>query len=73
MRLLLAAAAVSAAFLASPAGADAGIEYYRTCGGAVDYECNGTVCSLDCFPRQCLVWLDPLHSPQHAVCLSPVG
>lgn len=71
MRGLLAVAAVAAAFVAAPA--DAGIEYYRTCGGVVDYECNGTVCSLDCFPRQCLLWLDPLHTPQLATCVSPVG
>lgn len=73
MRRLLAVAAVSAALAAAPATAGTGIEYDRTCGGVVDYECNGTVCSLDCFPRECLVWLDPFHNPHLAQCVSPIG
>ncbi|HWL38511.1 MAG TPA: hypothetical protein VNQ77_20150 [Frankiaceae bacterium] len=67
MRRLLAAAAVAAAFAAP---ASAGPEPYdRTCGGVLDYECNGTVCPMDCFPRECLVWLDPFHSPFTAQCV----
>jgi len=68
-RLLLVAAA--AAVLA-PLPANANVWYDRPCGGIVDAECAGWTCSLDCFPRQCLVWLDPLHNPQSAVCVSPV-
>lgn len=76
MRRLLASAAVAAAFVASPVAADAGIQYSRTCGGVVDTECNGVRCplgSLDCFPAECLVWLNPFHDAQLAVCISPVG
>lgn len=69
MRRLLAAAAVTATALAAPAQA---LAYDRTCGGVLDYECNGTVCSLDCFPRECLLWVDPLHNPHSAVCVQPI-
>jgi hypothetical protein len=69
-RLLL--AAVTAAALA-PLPANAAIRYDRPCGGIVDAQCAGWTCSLDCFPRQCLVWLDPQHNPHLAVCVSPVG
>lgn len=74
MRRLLAVAAVAAAFAAPAATASAdGVEYYRTCGGAVDYECNGTVCPMDCFPRQCLVWVDLFHDQFTAQCVQPLG
>ena len=68
MRRLLAAAAVAAAF-AAPTPA---LAYDRTCGGVLDIECHGTVCPMDCFPGDCLVWVDPLHSPFTAVCVSPI-
>ena len=71
MRRLLAAAVVAAATLA-PATAHAD-HYWRECGGAVDYECRGSVCRLDCFPPQdCLIWLDPFHDRQSAVCIGPL-
>lgn len=67
MRRFLAAAAVAAAVLA-PATASAA--YDRQCGGHLDTECNGTVCPMDCFPRECLVWVDLFHSPFTAQCIS---
>ncbi|HEV2891096.1 MAG TPA: hypothetical protein VGX28_12045 [Frankiaceae bacterium] len=73
MRRLLAVAAVAAAFAAPAVPATAAVEYDRTCGGVVDYECNGRVCPMDCFPRQCLVWLDPFHNQFTAQCVSPIG
>ena len=67
MRRLLALVASAAAIAAVPATAEAS-HYDRACGGVVDYECTGWVCSLDCFPRDCRVWLDPFHDPQTAQC-----
>ncbi|HEX8003359.1 MAG TPA: hypothetical protein VF519_11765 [Mycobacteriales bacterium] len=67
MRRLLALAAVTAA-LAAPL-APAAVAYDRYCGGVLDYECTGWTCSLDCFYRDCTVWLDPLHDPLWARCL----
>jgi hypothetical protein len=72
VRRLLAVAAVAAAF-ASPTAPASAAEYDRTCGGAVDYECNGRVCPMDCFPVECLVWLDLFHDPFSAQCVSPLG
>ena len=69
MRRLLALSAL-AAVAVLPSAAHA---YDRACGGIVDAQCNGWTCSLDCFPRTCLVWLDPMHSPHSAVCVPPVG
>ena len=66
MRRLL-AVVVAAAALASPAAPATAFERY--CGGVVDYDCRGWICSLDCFYRDCDVWLDPLHDPQLARCL----
>lgn len=69
MRRLLAAVALAGAALA-PVPAHAA--YSRTCGGILDTECHGTVCPMDCFPRDCLVWIDLLHSPFTAQCVSPI-
>ena len=69
MRRLLAVAAVAAAFVA-PSTAHAG--YPRECGGILDIECHGTVCPMDCFPRECLVWVDVLHNANTAQCVSPI-
>jgi hypothetical protein len=71
MRRLLAAAVASAALVVPATAARAA--YYRACGGVVDYQCNGSTCSLDCFPRPCLAWLDPNHNPHLAVCVPPLG
>ena len=68
MRLLLAGAAVVAAF-AAPAALAGPTHYERTCGGILDAECRGTTCPMDCFTNDCLVWVDPLHSPFSALCL----
>ena len=68
MRRLLAVAAVAAAF-AVPVSPAAANHYTRECGGHLDTECRGTVCPMDCFPGDCLVWVDPFHSPFSAVCL----
>ena len=65
MRRLLAVAATAAALAAVPTAAHAA----RTCGGAVDYQCTGTVCPTDCWQRSCLVWIDPLHNPNTAQCV----
>lgn len=70
MRLLLAATAVAAAF-AVPTAAHA-THYTRACGGVLDVECRGRTCPMDCFTNDCLVWVDPLHSPFTAVCVGPV-
>lgn len=67
MRRLLALAALTAAALA-PSTASAAA-YYRTCGGAVDYQCSGRTCPTDCFTGDCLVWADPLHNSQLALCI----
>lgn len=67
MRRLLATAVTAAAFAAPLSAAEA-----YTCGGVVDVRCSGTVCPMDCFPRECLVWVDPLHSPFTAVCVQDV-
>lgn len=70
MRRLLAAAVAAAAFAApTPASAT---HYTRECGGVLDIECRGRVCPMDCFVLDCLVWVDPLHSPFTAVCVGPV-
>ena len=69
-RLLLAAVAAVAVVTPTTAHAD---HYWRDCGGVVDYECYGFVCSTDCWFRDCLVWVDPLHDPFTAVCVRPVG
>jgi len=68
MRRMLAVAAVAAAFAAAPNAASA-THYDRQCGGVVDIECRGTVCPMDCFGSDCLIWLDPFHSPFSAVCV----
>lgn len=68
MRRLLALAA-TAAVLATPLAANA---YDRTCGGMVDMECNGTVCPMDCFARECYLWLDLLHNRTTAQCVRPI-
>lgn len=67
MRRLLAVAAVTAAAFALPTPAQA----YQ-CGGAVDYKCTGYFCSMDCFGDDCLVWVDPMHDPHRALCVSDV-
>ena len=72
MRRLLAAALMTAAVSALPAPASA-YHYTRTCGGIVDAQCRGWVCSLDCFYRGCLLWVDPLQEPQLALCTGPVA
>lgn len=69
MRRLL-AAAVTAAALAAPA--QAAVVYDRDCGGALDYQCNGWHCSLDCFRDPCLVWIDATHNPHSALCVPPL-
>jgi hypothetical protein len=70
MRRLFAIAAATAALAVPATAATAGTPSYdRVCGGVVDYSCRGWVCSLDCFYRECTVWLDPLHDPQLARCL----
>jgi hypothetical protein len=72
MRRALAAALLAAAALA-PTTAHAS-HYGSTCGGAVDYQCSGSICRMDCFPPEdCLIWLDPTHNPQSAFCIHPVG
>lgn len=69
-RILAAATLVAAAF--APATAQAG-HYWRDCGGVVDIECSGRVCPTDCWTRDCLVWIDPLHNSNTAQCVGPVG
>jgi hypothetical protein len=70
MRRLLAALATVAA-LASPAYAG---HYPRECGGVLDVECSGRVCPFgtDCWTRDCLVWVDPLHDDTLAQCVRPL-
>ncbi len=70
MRRLLAAATLAAAAVA-PASAQA-THYSRECGGVLDIQCSGWVCPTDCWTRDCLVWIDPLHNSQTALCVSPV-
>jgi hypothetical protein len=71
MRRLLVAAAVAAAVVSPVAPASAS-RYYRSCGGVVDYQCEGWVCPTDCWYRDCLVWVDARHDPMLAVCVQPV-
>lgn len=66
MRRLLAAAALAAAFAAP---APAAVAYDFRCGGVLDTRCNGTVCAIDCVTHECLVWVDPFHTPYRAVCV----
>lgn len=65
MRRLIAVAVVAVAAFA-PMNAFA---YDRACGGILDTECHGVTCPMDCFDHDCLVWLDPMHSPRTAQCL----
>lgn len=69
MRRLLATALSAAAVLAVPATANA-THYDRTCGGVLDIQCEGWVCPTDCWRRDCVVWIDPLHDPNTAQCVS---
>jgi hypothetical protein len=66
MRRLLAVAATAAALAAplTPIAASA-----AECGGVLDYECTGWVCPTDCWYRECLVWVDPLHDEVLAQCV----
>jgi hypothetical protein len=70
MRRLVAVAAAAVALTVPVTAAHA---YDRQCGGIVDTECHGVVCPMDCFGRECLLWIDVLHSPVTAVCVSPVA
>jgi hypothetical protein len=70
MRRLLAVTVTAAALLA-PASANAA-QYYRECGGVLDIECSGRVCPTDCWTRDCLVWIDPLHNSNTAQCVRPL-
>lgn len=70
MRRLLAAVAVAGAVL-TPTAASAD-HYWRTCGGVLDYECSGRVCPTDCWTRDCLIWIDPLHDDSLAQCVRAV-
>lgn len=71
MRRLLAAVAVAGVALAPAVPASAS-HYSRSCGGVLDYECEGWVCPSDCWYRDCLVWIDPFHNPLVAQCVRPI-
>ena len=67
IRRLLAVGLTAAALVSVPAAAPASAA--RDCGGVLDYDCWGVVCSLDCFYIYCTVWVDPLHNPHSALCI----
>jgi hypothetical protein len=69
MRRLIAVAATAVALVAVPTSAHA---YDRACGGILDTGCHGVVCPMDCFGRECLIWIDVFHSPVTAQCIGPV-